>query len=233
MKSIVILTGAGISAESGLKTFRDSGGLWEGRSVEEVATIEAFGKDPETVNRFYNARRRQLSEVTPNRAHLALARLGEHLGDSLTLITQNVDDLHERGGSKNVLHMHGQLLRKKCVWCGVESDCQEDLSLTDVCPNCQRDGGMRPDIVWFGEIPKYLNEIDSALRSASLFVSIGTSGHVYPAAGFVEMARLSGTPTLELNAESTQKSNLFDETRTGMATQIVPAFVEEILKACR
>ena len=231
MKPIVILTGAGISAESGLKTFRDSGGLWEGRSVEEVATIEAFEKDPETVNRFYNDRRQQLSEVSPNPAHLALAKLEEHLGDDLTLITQNVDDLHERGGSTKVLHMHGQLLRKKCAWCGFDSSCSEDIALTDVCQNCQRDSGMRPDIVWFGEIPQYLDEIDAALRSAALFVSIGTSGHVYPAAGFVEMAKLFGARTLELNAESTQKSNAFDETTTGMASRIVPAFVEEILKA--
>ncbi|YCM46502.1 NAD-dependent deacylase [Verrucomicrobiaceae bacterium 227] len=233
VKSIVILTGAGISAESGLKTFRDSGGLWEGRSVEEVATIEAFEKDPETVNRFYNDRRKQLSEVSPNKAHLALARLKEHLGDALTLITQNVDDLHERAGSKNVLHMHGELLRKKCLWCHAGSDCHEDILRTDICSNCKRDGGMRPDIVWFGEIPKYLDEIGSALASATHFISIGTSGHVYPAAGFVETAKRHGAHALELNAESTQKSTLFDETRTGMATQVVPAFVEDILKTAQ
>ena len=233
MKSIVILTGAGISAESGLKTFRYSGGLWEGRDVEDVATLESFEKDPETVNRFYNDRRNQLAEVSPNKAHLALAKLDRHFGDALTLITQNVDDLHERGGSKNVLHMHGQLLRKKCVWCDFQSPCAANISRTDVCENCHRDGGMRPDIVWFGEIPKYLDEIDAALSSASLFVSIGTSGHVYPAAGFVEMAKLCGARTLELNAESTLKSTLFDETRTGMATSLVPTFVDEILQSWR
>jgi NAD-dependent deacetylase len=184
-----------------------------------------------TASSFYNDPRNQLAEVSPNKAHLALAKLNRHFGDALTLITQNVDDLHERGGSKNVLHMHGQLLCKKCAWCDAGADCPRDIKMTDICRNCHRDGGMRPDIVWFGEVPKYLDEIEDALSSASLFPSIGTSGHVYPAAGFVERAKSCRVGTLELNAESTLKSNLFDETRTGLATEIVPTFVEEILKS--
>ena len=228
MKKIVILTGAGISAESGLKTFRDSGGLWEGHSIEEVATPEAFGKNPQLVHKFYNARRRQLAETEPNAAHLAIARLAEIYKSNLTVITQNVDDLHLRSGLTNAIHIHGELLRKKCVWCTHASDCHEDLAHEDACPTCDRPGGLRPDIVWFGETPYHLERIDTALRSADLFISIGTSGHVYPAAGFAATAKLHGARTIELNKESTNQSSNFDEIRQGLASQITPLLVEEL-----
>jgi len=228
MKSIVILTGAGISAESGLKTFRDSDGLWEGHSVEDVATPEAFERNPQLVQKFYNARRRQLSEVEPNPAHLALAHLEEAYQDKLTVITQNVDDLHERAGLKNILHIHGQLLRKKCTWCETGSECHGDISVEQVCENCQRSGGLRPDIVWFGEMPYYLEQIDQLLTSTDIFISIGTSGHVYPAAGFAQQAKIHGAQSIELNKETTVQSPGFDEARQGLASETVPTLVEEL-----
>ena len=158
MKKIVILTGAGMSAESGLKTFRDSDGLWEGHSIDEVATLEAFGRNPEMVHKFYNARRRQLSEMEPNPAHFAISELARSYQDHLTVITQNVDNLHNRAGLENPIHIHGSLLKKKCVWCTSISACEEDISREDYCKNCQRPGGLRPDIVWFGEMPYHLDE---------------------------------------------------------------------------
>ena len=227
--SITILTGAGISAESGLRTFRDADGLWEGHRVEDVATPVAFGRNPSLVLDFYNQRRAQLPTVEPNAAHMALAELEQQYDGQVTLITQNVDDLHERGGSENILHIHGELLRKKCTWCHAKSDCLGDIQIDDVCQSCSRSGGMRPDIVWFGEMPYYLDEIERILSSTGTFISIGTSGHVYPAAGFSDVARRSGAHTIELNREETTVTNRFHEHRVGPASETVPALVAELL----
>ena len=228
MAKIVVLTGAGVSAESGVKTFRDDGGLWEGHRVEDVATPEAFGRNPVLVHDFYNQRRRDLKTVEPNAAHVALGKLAKESGHEVTLITQNVDDLHERGGSPEVWHMHGELLKKRCAWCEVTSSCDEDLSREDVCADCGREGGMRPDIVWFGEMPYFLEEIDKVLFEADLFVSIGTSGAVYPAGNFVNMAKLAGARTMEINLERTGVSHSFDEVRLGKAGEVVPKWVGEM-----
>ena len=230
MAKIVILTGAGISAESGVKTFRDDGGLWEGHRVEEVATPEAFERDPVLVHQFYNQRRRDLKMVEPNAAHLALAQLAAGSGNEVSLITQNVDDLHERGGSAEVVHMHGQLLKKKCQWCGLRSGCEEDLSQADLCDACGRGGGMRPDIVWFGEMPYELAKIEGLLFEADIFVAIGTSGAVYPAGNFVNLAKVAGACTLEFNLERTGVSSSFDEVRLGKAGELVPRWVGEVIE---
>lgn len=226
---IVILTGAGISAESGLKTFRDANGLWEGHQVEDIATPIAFGRNASLVHDFYNKRRRQLLTVSPNKAHQSLAHLANNYNGSVHIITQNVDDLHERAGSINVLHMHGQLFRKKCVWCDDKQECRDDLGTSQDCEKCSRNGGMRPDIVWFGETPYHLEEIDDLLASAGTFISIGTSGQVYPAANFVVNAKKSGAKTIELNKESTHLSRQFHESRLGPATETVPQLVTELL----
>ncbi|MEM1293836.1 MAG: Sir2 family NAD+-dependent deacetylase [Verrucomicrobiota bacterium] len=231
MKSIVILTGAGISAESGLKTFRDSNGLWEGHRPEEVATPEAFAANPDMVHRFYNQRRAQLSEVEPNAAHLALADLEKSLGDDFLLVTQNVDNLHERAGNTRVLHMHGELGKMRCALCSVTSPCTTDLATTDVCESCDRPGGLRPDIVWFGEMPYHLDRIYEALEAADLFIAIGTSGVVYPAAQFVSHARQHRARTVEINLEAAANSDIFDESILGPATEKVPIYVERVLTA--
>jgi NAD-dependent deacetylase len=229
VRNIVVLTGAGISAESGLRTFRASDGLWEDHRVEDVATPEAFRRDPELVQRFYDARRAQLKIVEPNAAHRALARLdAEWLGD-LLIVTQNVDDLHERGGAKRVLHMHGELKSAWCLACDARSRWDEDLGTAPPCPACGTSGLLRPDIVWFGEIPYDMDRIDAALREVDLFVSIGTSGAVYPAAGYVQTARYVGARTLEINLEPSQGSYFFDESRIGPAGELVPVWVEEML----
>lgn len=228
-KDIVVLTGAGISAESGLKTFRDNHGLWEGYRVEEVATPEAFYHHPETVHRFYNARRSQLiSEATPNAAHQALANAEKEFQGSFLLVTQNVDNLHEQAGSQNVKHMHGELLRVRCTHCHMESGWEDDLSGDTTCPSCSRKQGMRPDIVWFGETPYFMDEIHCALMQCDLFIAIGTSGNVYPAAGFVQTAKSSGAYTIELNLEST-KNTFFDENLEGKAGILVPTLCRELL----
>lgn len=226
--NIVVLTGAGISAESGVPTFRDADGLWEGHRVEDVATPEAFVRDPETVQRFYDARRAALAAVAPNPAHRALAELERALGDDVLVVTQNVDDLHERAGSRDVLHMHGELLKALCVSCAGRFDWQGDLVHGPACPGCG-DTALRPDVVWFGEMPYEMDRIEDALRRADLFVSIGTSGAVYPAAGFVHAARTFGARTLELNLEPSEGSHYFDEHRHGPAGTIVPAWVREVL----
>lgn len=229
--NIVILTGAGISAESGLPTFRGADGLWEGHRVEDVATPEAFERDPETVQRFYNLRRARLTDGTvhPNPAHHALVRLEkEHRGNVL-LVTQNIDDLHERAGSQNLLHLHGELLKCRCTICDTVARIIGDLSTADHCPECCSIGTLRPDIVWFGEMPFHLDEISTSLRQADLFVSIGTSGNVYPAAGFVSLAKQAGARTLELNLEPASTSSAFHESRLGRASEIVPMWVDEIL----
>lgn len=230
--SIVILTGAGISAESGIATFRAADGLWEEHPIEQVATPEGFRADPALVHRFYNMRRAALAHVAPNSAHRALAKLeAEWLsrGKEILLVTQNVDDLHERGGSQTLLHMHGELKRAKCTQCGVNKKQEQDLSIGKACPSCQALGGLRPDIVWFGEMPYHMARIERALSACDLFVSIGTSGAVYPAAGFVQTAKAYGARTLELNLERSAGSHHFDDTRLGMASKLVPEWVEQVL----
>jgi NAD-dependent deacetylase len=228
-RNIVVLTGAGISAESGLATFRGPDGLWEGHRVEDVATPEAFRRDPALVHAFYDARRERLKAVEPNAAHRALARLDSEWTGELLIVTQNVDDLHERAGARRLLHMHGELTSAWCLACDSRRPWREELSSGPSCPACGQAGHLRPDIVWFGEMPYEMERIDRALLDADLFVSIGTSGAVYPAAGFVQTARYAGARTLELNLEPSLGSVWFDETRTGPAGQLVPAWVEERL----
>lgn len=227
-----VLTGAGISAESGLKTFRDNDGLWESHPVEDVATPDAFDRNPALVHRFYNLRRAALSDVEPNPAHRTLADLQAHLrkrGGDVVIVTQNVDDLHERAGAQNVIHMHGELKRALCSACSFRWDCTDDMSCDSVCPACATVGSPRPDIVWFGEIPYHMDQIETALAQADQFISIGTSGAVYPAAGFVQMARSMGVPTLELNMEPSLRSTYFDAARHAPAGMIVPLWAEEWL----
>ncbi len=230
---LVVLTGAGISRESGLATFRDAGGLWEGERVEDVATPEGFRRNPARVHAFYNARRAQLGAVRPNAAHLALAeleRLWVARGDDFLLVTQNVDDLHDRAGSRRLLHMHGSLRRARCLGCGGVSEWPGTMATDSVCPTCGRAGRMRPDIVWFGEVPMGMGAIGAALDTCGLFVSIGTSGSVWPASGFVAEVR-GQAHTVELNLEPSAGTALFDEARHGPATRLVPEFVAEVLAA--
>ncbi len=228
-RNIVVLTGAGISAESGLATFRGPEGLWEGHRVEDVATPEAFERDPALVYAFYDARRARLDDVEPNAAHLALARLDAEWPGELLIVTQNVDNLHERAGAKRLLHMHGELNSGWCLACDERFDWQGSMGETSACPFCQIAGRVRPDIVWFGEMPYGMDRIDEALMTADQFVSIGTSGAVYPAAGFVQTARYCGATTIEINLEPSQGSIFFDERRYGPAASLVPTWVDEIL----
>jgi NAD-dependent deacetylase len=233
IESIVVLTGAGISAESGLATFRGQDGLWEGHRVEEVATPQAFVRDPDLVHTFYDQRRARLREVEPNAAHRALARLDAEWSGELLIVTQNVDDLHERAGARRVLHMHGELTSAWCLACDARFPWEADLRDGPACRRCGVAGALRPDIVWFGEMPYRMDDIDEALRQADLFVSIGTSGAVYPAAGFVQTARYVGARTLEMNLEPSQGSLFFHESRIGRAGELVPAWVDEMLAAAR
>jgi len=226
---IVILTGAGVSAESGLATFRDSGGLWEKHDPMEIATPEAFARHPDLVYRFYNARRNQLQGVTPNAAHRALARLQTEFTGDVFLVTQNVDDLHERGGSRQVCHMHGELTSMLCLACNTQQPVFDDYDGQSICPRCETSGKLRPDIVWFGEIPYHMDTIEMQLRACDLFVAVGTSGVVYPAAGFVQEARLGGAQTLEINRESSAVTGYFHQLRLGPATVEVVALVDELL----
>ena len=230
-KTIVILTGAGISAESGLSTFRDNGGLWCNHRIEDVATPEAFARNPELVHEFYNMRRAQLKDAHPNAAHHALAKLAGQWNGKLLVITQNVDDLHERAGLVDPLvHMHGELNKVRCVGSEQVHHWEEPLSLETPCPCCAKPGRLRPHIVWFGEMPLHMDMIYRVLRMCDLFISIGTSGNVYPAAGFVQEVRRGGTAhTVELNMEPSQGHSLFHERIYGPATEIVPAYVERIL----
>ena len=228
IRNIVVLTGAGISAESGIDTFRNGGGLWEQHRVEDVATPEAFTRDPDLVHRFYDMRRAAIQEKKPNAAHVALAQLDAAWSGELLIVTQNVDDLHTRAGAARVLHMHGEHLNAWCTSCGVRSRWTGPLAHRPPCPVCQA-RSLRPDVVWFGEMPYRMDTIYAALREADLFVSIGTSGAVYPAAGLVQTARDLGLQTLELNLERSQGSHWFHETRLGPASQLVPAWVEEVL----
>ncbi|TCM18944.1 NAD-dependent deacetylase [Novosphingobium sp. PhB165] len=229
LRNIVILTGAGVSAESGIDTFRDGGGLWEQHRVEDVATPEAFERDPDLVLRFYDMRREAIQTKAPNAAHHALARLDREWEGDLLIVTQNIDDLHERAGASRVLHMHGEHLNAWCTACDVRSRWTGTLIDRPACPECGK-AALRPDVVWFGEMPYHMDAIYDALREADLFVSIGTSGAVYPAAGFVRNARDLGAATLELNLEPSQGTGWFDEARHGPATEVVPAWVEEILR---
>ncbi|WP_371396580.1 NAD-dependent deacylase [Fretibacter rubidus] len=230
--NIVILTGAGISAESGIETFRDAGGLWENHRIEDVATPEGYARDPDLVQRFYNLRRAALKTVKPNAAHIALAKLEHRLlrqDGSVTLVTQNVDDLHERGGSTDVIHMHGQLTSVFCTACNHRWNHAQDIKTGQICITCKTSDTTRPDIVWFGEMPYHMDRIEAALSSCDLFVSIGTSGAVYPAAGFVQMATAYGAQTLELNLERSQGSHYFDDSQLGPASKIVPQWVDAVL----
>ncbi|TQS71553.1 NAD-dependent deacylase [Rhodobacteraceae bacterium] len=227
MAKIVILTGAGISAESGIRTFRASDGLWEEHRIEDVATPEGFARDPQLVHRFYNARRAAASAALPNAAHQALAALEADPRHEVLLVTQNVDDLHARAGSQNLRHMHGSLFGALCAICDTRWPAPDTMHPTDRCPACNATA-TRPDIVWFGEMPHHMEEIWTALRGADLFVSIGTSGNVYPAAGFVQDAGRAGVETLELNLAPSTGSFDFDRARHGLATQLVPEWVKEI-----
>ncbi|MGB3318747.1 MAG: NAD-dependent deacylase [Sphingopyxis granuli] len=229
IQNIVILTGAGVSAESGIDTFRDAGGLWEQHRVEDVATPEAFARDPDLVHRFYDARREAIQTKVPNAAHEALARLDAYWPGDLLIVTQNVDDLHERAGARRLVHMHGEHLNAWCTACDTRSRWTGPLIDRPPCPACGVAGHLRPDVVWFGEMPYRMDDIYRALNRADLFVSIGTSGAVYPAAGFVREARQSGARTLELNMEPSEGSHWFAEARHGPATRLVPTWVDRML----
>lgn len=229
VRDIVVLTGAGISAESGVPTFRGPDGLWEGQRVEDVATPEAFARDPDLVLDFYDQRRAKLATVEPNPAHIALGRLDAEWKGRLLIVTQNVDDLHERGGAKRLLHMHGELKSGWCLACGARHAFEGKMAERPACPVCGESGHVRPDIVWFGEMPYRMDEIDAAIAVCDLFVSIGTSGAVYPAAGFVQSARHCGARTLELNLDPSEGSLFFEESRMGRAGELVPQWVDEVL----
>ena len=226
---VVVLTGAGISAESGVPTFRDADGLWERHNPMDIATPEAFSRDPELVYRFYNARRSQLTRVQPNAAHRALARLQREFPGEVYLVTQNVDDLHERGGSHQVCHMHGELLTMSCTACQRSMRAQEDYDGRSECPACGVRGKLRPDVVWFGEMPYHMDQIETQLADCDLFVAIGTSGLVYPAAGFVRHALAAGATTLELNSQLSEVTGLFHHQLQGPATATVASLVRELL----
>jgi NAD-dependent protein deacetylase/lipoamidase len=234
--SIVVLTGAGISKESGLDTFRDKDGLWSKVRIEDVATPEAFEHDPVRVHDFYNARRRGLrnSNVQPNAAHRALAELEQRWPGDVLLVTQNIDDLHERAGSRNLVHMHGELLKTRCAHCGALHADLADLSVELTCTSCREAGGLRPHVVWFGEMPLEMDRIYEALWGCGFFISIGTSGNVYPAAGFVQEVRhRPDARTVELNLEPSEGATLFEERHYGPATEIVPTYVRHLLAGAR
>ena len=229
---VFVLTGAGVSAESGLGTFRDKGGIWSMYDLMEGATPEGFARDPHKVHAFYNLRRQVHREAKPNAAHEALARLERdlpHRGGALTLVTQNVDELHELGGSQDVIHMHGEALKVRCSGCGHVERFTGELSVALACAACDQSGGLRPHVVWFGETPMFLRRIQEELARADLFAAIGTSGTVYPAAGFVAEARRRGIPTVEINLEPSETAKVFDEDLYGPATETVPAWVERLL----
>ena len=228
MSNIVILTGAGISAESGLGTFRDEGGLWAQHRIEDVATPEGYARNPQLVVDFYNARRSQAAEAIPNAAHEALARLQQQNSGDVLLVTQNVDDLHEKAGSPDVVHMHGALNSALCAQCETRWPAPLTMHVGEACPKCAAKAA-RPDIVWFGEIPYHMERIERALLNADVFVAIGTSGNVYPAAGFVQLAARSGAHTVELNLDPSEVVSQFAETHFGKASDTVPKWVDQIL----
>ncbi len=229
MEKIVLLTGAGISAESGLGTFRDEGGLWAQHRIEDVATPEGFARDPSLVHRFYNARRVQAAQAAPNAAHHALARLEAACAGEVLIVTQNVDGLHEAAGSRNVLHMHGTLAGALCGACDHRWPAPMEMSPQDCCPKCTTPA-TRPDVVWFGEMPYHMDEIWTHLEEADIFVAIGTSGQVYPAAAFGQHAGRAGAHTIELNLEASVNVHDFTDMRQGLASVIVPAWVDEVLR---
>lgn len=230
-QSIVILTGAGVSAESGIRTFRASDGLWEDHRIEDVATPEGFARNPALVHSFYNGRRQQLCSgaIAPNAAHRALAEFEQRFEGDFLLVTQNIDDLHERAGSSNVLHMHGELLKVRCYACDSLLIWRSDLSESTSAPCCNSLGSLRPHVVWFGEMPLEMPRIERALASCDLFVAIGTSGQVYPAAGFCDLARAAGARTVEINLEQTTSSHRFTDHLVGAASKTVPEFLTELL----
>ena len=231
LNSIVVLTGAGVSAESGLATFRAADGLWEKYKIEEVATPAGFASNPRRVHEFYNERRTKLlsGAVQPNQAHKALALFEEKWTGQFVLVTQNIDDLHERAGSKNLIHMHGELLKIRCSVSGKTYPIKASIDSQSECECCHRAGTLRPDVVWFGEMPMHLDEIYSALECCDAFISIGTSGNVYPAAGFVESAKQNYAHTVELNLEPSSGDSMFDEKFYGQATSVVPAYLDKML----
>ena len=228
-RSIVVLTGAGISAESGIRTFRTADGLWEEHRVEDVATPEGFERNPTLVYDFYNQRRRQLLNdgIRPNAGHTALARFEHEFDGDFLLVTQNIDNLHERAGSRNVLHMHGEILKSRCVNSRLVFDASEDFTYDTHCRCCRSPGNLRPHVVWFGEMPFFMQQISEALESCDLFVAIGTSGNVYPASGFYQTAKIRGAYTVELNLEQT--GSRFDRHLYGPASEVVPAFFQALL----
>lgn len=230
MTKYVVLTGAGISAESGIRTFRASDGLWENQRIEDVASPAGFLRNPDLVYDFYNQRRRQLlsDSIKPNKAHLALAKMQQKIGsDNLVLVTQNVDDLHERAGAQT-LHMHGELLKARCENCRHVAKWLQDLTADSSCEKCKQSGKLRPHIVWFGEMPLYMPQIEKALATANCFVSIGTSGAVYPAAGFVALAQAVGATTVEINLEPSDNAALFEQGFYGKAASEVPRFIDSL-----
>jgi NAD-dependent deacetylase len=228
--NIMVLTGAGVSQESGVATFRDSNGLWENHRIEDVATPEAYQRNPQLVQDFYNARRRQVLTVPPNKAHQALVQLEQKWKGEVLLITQNVDDLHDRAGSKNLIHMHGELLKVECTQCHHIWSHTTDVTLEEGCTVCSSKGTVRPHIVWFGEMPLEMDRIERGLNGCDLFIAIGTSGEVYPAAGFMQIARMAGAKTLELNLQSTGRSNHFHQSVYGLAGTVVPDVVNALLQ---
>lgn len=228
--NIFILTGAGISKESGLDTFRDQDGLWANHRIDDVATPEGFQKNPKLVHQFYNHRRQELQKVEPNAAHLALAKLEKQWPGKVILVTQNVDDLHERAGQKNVIHMHGKLKEVRCIETEKVFNWDKDLGLSDVCSCCDKKGNLRPNIVWFGELPFDLSRIFTALEECDYFLSIGTSGNVYPAGGFAQHVQMrSDAKLIEFNIEPSEITHMFGEKHLGPATRTVPDFVESLL----
>jgi NAD-dependent deacetylase len=228
-ENVVILTGAGLSAESGLATFRDKNGIWAKYNYQDVATPEGYRRNPGLVLDFYNQRRQQATQVSPNAAHIALAKLEAEYEGNVVVVTQNIDSLHELAGSKNLLHIHGEITKALCSHCDARHDIgADDILIESCCPFCKQSGGLRPDVVWFGEMPYHVERIGVLLRDCDLFLSIGTSGTVYPA-GFVEQALASGAHTVELNLEPSHTVTRFRETIHGKATEVVPAFVERLL----
>ena len=231
-KKIFVLSGAGVSKESGIKTFRESDGLWENYKIEDVCTPQAFLTNPELVNNFYNDRKKQMNDpkIKPNNAHIFISKLEEKFFNNFMLVTQNIDNLHEKAGSKKVYHMHGSLEKKICMLCNYTSRFDKDISTEQICENCNEKGKVRVDVVWFGEMPKYLDKIYDFLEKVDIFISVGTSSLVYPAAGFIDYVKLrnKNAKLIEFNIEKTSKSILFDQVYIGKASTTIPKFVNSL-----